>query len=88
MCGRTDIIEIYDDIKVVIHYSATDGEPDRIQYWDDSKPYSSVPKKNICLRFVLEGSNPPIAIGEEPKTSKNKTRKRRRRDFRQNIILE
>jgi hypothetical protein len=65
-CGRIDIIEIYDDIKVILHYERGGDKPFYIQYWDTSKPFSKIPAKNISLDFDLR--YPPkkfIAIGED-----------------------
>jgi hypothetical protein len=65
-CGRIDIIEIYDDIKVVLHYERGGDKPFFIQYWDTSKPHSKIPAKNISLEF--ERRDTPVKfveIGEE-----------------------
>jgi len=65
-CGRIDIIEIYDDIKVVLHYEKGGDKPFFIQYWDNSQPYFRIPAKNIALEFELK--IPPkklFEIGEE-----------------------
>jgi hypothetical protein len=49
-CGRIDIIEIYDNIKVVLHYSKDSNEPFFIQYWDKSQPF---PAKEVSLEFDI-----------------------------------
>ncbi len=66
-CGRIDIIEIYDDIKVVIHYERSGNkQPFFIQYWDTSKPCWQIPAKNINLEFILRDAPPKfVEIGEE-----------------------
>ena len=65
-CGRIDIIEIYDDIKVVLHYEKDGDKPFFIQYWDNSQPYFRIPAKKIALEFELK--IPPkklFEIGED-----------------------
>jgi hypothetical protein len=71
-CGRIDIIEIYDDIKVVIHYERNGNkQPFFIQYWDTSKPCWQIPAKNINLEFILRDAPPKfVEIGEEWKCIK------------------
>ena len=52
-CGRIDIIEIYDNIKVVLHYSKDSNEPFFIQYWDKSQPFPNVAPKEVSLEFDI-----------------------------------
>jgi hypothetical protein len=81
-CGEIDIVEIYDGIKVILHYerNSSPRKPFLIEYFDDSKPKIIKPfgcSFSIGKRKTLK--NKPVP--------KNKTRRKHLADFDKKIIL-
>jgi hypothetical protein len=84
-CGSIDIIEIYDNIKVFLHYER-DSDPNNprkpffIQYRDETRP---APIKPIERHFSISKKK-TLKIKLKPN---NKTRKKYLADFGEKKIL-